>query len=698
MSVPLALEIGLGISALFLITFFGLSVYLRNPKSITHKLFLFLVLLQEIHIIANYFSLHSPLSTPENQLFWIRVVMAIGALVGPTVFFLSYAFPKEKIDFKKSYLILILTVSAASFLASLSPYLYQGIEYNNGVAVPIPGPAMPIYFLDPIALFLASFVVLIIKYKKSFGTERMKNLYLLLGLSISFSSIIIFTLVSILILKTSAFVFMGPLFPVVLVGFVGYAIIKHHFLDIQPIIARTVSYTFLIILIAVIYVSALFIGSSIVTKTPLATEALFISIVLTTVIALTFQPMQSAISKLTDRIFFTGLYNPEKLLSDLSHIMSETINFNDLTAKILKTLIQEMRVTKAAFLILDDHRIKEIRSSGFDEKELLRSPLETLIHKELQSEMHSFIFQDLNDDETKNLFRRYEIEVLIPIKVEKSEVAILILGPKASGNMYSGQDLGLLDVFSSEAGIAIQNARLYTDLKITSEAKSRFVSVVSHQLRTPITVIRWSLEMLKQNEGTEKDRRAFLDNSYQGVVFLGEQLDDILIALDIYDKKVFLKKDLCNLHELFKELTPEFLTLIRTKKLNIHYDIGHDTNLVKADYGKLKKVLKILFKNALIYSSSGGQIKITSRLEEKDSKKRIVVSISDQGIGITESERDHIFEEFFRSDTARTILPNGLGLGMFVAQSFIKAHDGEIWFFSQGRDKGADFHFALPIE
>lgn len=698
MNIANILEIILGVIAFFAISFLGLAVYLRNTKSHTNRLFLVLALILDTYVVTNYLSLHPPLGTPENQLFWIRIVMFQGSFIGPALFLLIHTFPKDKIYLPFKYLLSLFILMASSAAASILPLVFKSIEYVNGRPIPQPGLGMPIFFLDFGGLFILSFIVSIVKYYKAPKEEKVKHRLLFFGILFSFSLMAIGTTIFVAIFKNSGLVFLGPIFPVILMGFISYAIIKHRFLDIQPLIARAVSFIFLIFLISLFFVSAAFLGSAFILKTRLDIPTILIGIALTTAISLTFQPIQAAIRKVTDRIFFKDLYDSEKLLSELSHAMAETINFDDLTDKILNTIIKEMKIAKAAFLTIDGHRIKEVRGMGYGEKELLKSPLEEQIHHELKSEMHSFIFQELEDEKMKEVFRKYEVEVLIPIKVKKNEIAILILGPKASGNMYSAQDLRLLDVFSSEAGIAIQNAKLYTDLKITSEAKSKFVSVVSHQLRTPISVIRWSLEMMREKDLTPKDKETFLDDSYQGAIFLGEQLDDILIALDIYDQKLFIKKEPCNLYDIFKDLTPEFATIVKTKKLNIQYDIAHEANIVKADERKLSKMIKILLKNAITYSSSGGTIKITAKIENQDNKNRIIISISDSGIGITDAERSHVFEEFFRSDTARTVLPNGLGLGMFIVQAFAMAHGGEIWFYSEGRGKGADFHIALPLE
>lgn len=692
------IEVILGVSALFVISFLGLTVYLRNPRSYTNRLFLALTIVLDTYVITNFLSLHPPLKTPENQLFWIRVVMSEGSFIGPALFLLVHTFPHEKITLAKKYLVALGAIAVTSAVMSMMDLVFKAIEYPGGMPLPIPGWGMVVFFADFIGLFALSFIVLILKYRRTFGEEKLRHLHLLLGVLVSFSLMGISSTIAVAILKNSAFVFLSPIYPVILSSFIAYAIIKHRFLDIQPIIARTVSYLFLIVIIAAVYILALFLGTVFIAKTDINLPTAVISAVVALVAALTFQPLQALIRKLTDKIFFKGLYNSEQLLADLMQVMSETLDLDVLTQQLLSALIKEMRLTKAAFIILDDHNIIDVKSIGYDSHALVMSPLEGLIHKELRVGMRSFIFQDLTDEGVKALFRQYGVEILIPIKVDKKEVAILVAGPKAAGDIYSKRDINFIEVLASEAGIAIQNATLFSDLKKASESKSRFISVVSHQLRTPVSGIRWSLEMLKQEPIAKKEREEFLGNAYQGVVFLSEQLDDILTALDIYDRKIFIKKEDCNLTTICNNIVLEFMTAIKTKQLAIDYAIDPDAHLVQADPIKLEKVMKILIKNAIVYSPNGGRIKISSRFDDKNNRRKTVVSISDEGIGIAEDERDHVFEQFFRSDKARTALPNGLGLGTFIAQAFIKAQGGDMWFFSKGRNQGADFHFSLPVD
>ncbi len=257
----------------FLISFgLGFVIYIKNRHSATNKLFFLLSFLIDAYIIINYLSLHPPGQTIDSQLFWIRMVMVITSFIGPVTLLLVHTFPEDHISLKLQYLIPIGILTAASAIASATSLVFRDITYVGNSPIPIPGTAIPIFFLDFVGIFLVSFTVLIIRYRRQTGEQKIKYLYLLLGVVISFSLTSIFTVILVVIFKTSNFVLLGSLAPVILMGFIAYAIVKHGLFDIKSIAAEAFT-----IIIWVILFSKIFIAGS--------SEEIFVDIfVLVTVI------------------------------------------------------------------------------------------------------------------------------------------------------------------------------------------------------------------------------------------------------------------------------------------------------------------------------------------------------------------------------------------------------------------------------
>lgn len=693
------LELCLGIGAFIIITALALAVFFKNPKSWTNRFFVILSLLLDAYIIVNAFALHPIVPNFENQLFWIRFDMLLGAFASPTLLLLAHTFPGKSIKLHRKYLIPLFISTITCTVLAFTPFIFTSVSYPNGSLTPVPAPgvAIPFYFLHFVGLFVLSFIIMFKNYNKAVGIDRVRTLYLLIGSVGTFSLLAIFIFLFTVIFGNTSVVFLGPIFPVILMSFIGYSIIKHKFLDIQPIIARAVSYTFLVGLLAGIYAVLIFYGANKFLGQKLELGLVLINASLAVIIILTFQPLYRVVQKLTDKILFKGVYNADKILSDLTHAITSTINFDELADKLLATINEEMRASKSALLLVDNNLIVSTKTNRYSVFDNLSEEVAQDFTNPSQFDGKRFLtFDDLADSAQIKLFRNLDIEAVFPIRAEDKLVAILVLGTKSSGIPYSAQDLNLLDVFASEAGVAIQNARLYNNLKIALESKTKFINVASHQLRTPIAGIKWGLETLVES-GEVKQGLPVLNESYAKVSFLGEQLDDILTALDIYNKNLVLQKSPCDLAKIFEEVIAPYIENLQKNKILIKSTFDSGARNISLDLNKIKKVIKTLVKNAIVYSEPGQTITIKTKTESVGGINNLIVEISDQGIGINPDEQKHIFDEFFRSDRAVLKLPDGLGLSMFIAKSYIEASGGKIWVESNGADNGLKVSFSLPL-
>ncbi len=249
------IEMVLGIITFIASTALGVMVFKNNTKSATNKLFLFLSLLIDIYIVVNYISLHPPSPAPEVQLFWIRVVMMVCSFIGPILLLLVHTFPREQITLRYRYFISMMGLMMASAFASITSLVFTSLEFPNGKPVPVPGPGIPLFIADFVGLFLVSFIILIHKYRKSIGEEKKKLWSFLIGVIISFSLMGLSTVLFVVLLKTSAAVFLGPIFPVILMTCIAYSIVKHKMFSMQVFSAQILVGVITIILFAKIFVA-----------------------------------------------------------------------------------------------------------------------------------------------------------------------------------------------------------------------------------------------------------------------------------------------------------------------------------------------------------------------------------------------------------------------------------------------------------
>ena len=229
------------------------------------------------------------------------------------------------------------------------------------------------------------------------------------------------------------------------------------------------------------------------------------------------------------------------------------------------------------------------------------------------------------------------------------------------------------------------------------DMSAEFVSIVSHQLRTPLTGIRWFTELLiddskKEKHASKEQELNFLEQISTSNKRMIQLVDDLLNVSHIEtDGKFKITKEVFNIKNLAEETLKENISLINSKNLTIVNTIP-DTLEVFADNGKIKQVLNNFISNATKYSPAGTTVTIA---EENDAKKGLIFSVKDQGIGIPKDQRARLFEKFFRANNAVLQDPEGNGLGLYIVKKIINLHGGEVWVESE-ENKGSTFYFSLP--
>lgn len=242
-----------------------------------------------------------------------------------------------------------------------------------------------------------------------------------------------------------------------------------------------------------------------------------------------------------------------------------------------------------------------------------------------------------------------------------------------------------------------------TEQQRIDRERRQFVSNVSHELRTPLTSMRSYIEAL--NEGAWQDPEiapAFLKVTQEETDRMIRMINDLLSLSRMDLGKVELDLELVNLNELFNYILNRFDMMLEkdnndtrevTKNYTIKRDFTDKTLWVEVDTDKIIQVVDNIMNNAIKYSPDGGVI--TCRLLE--THNHVIMSISDQGLGMPKKELAHIFERFYRVDKARSRAQGGTGLGLAISKEVIELHHGRIWVDST-EGKGSTFYISLPYE
>jgi signal transduction histidine kinase len=231
--------------------------------------------------------------------------------------------------------------------------------------------------------------------------------------------------------------------------------------------------------------------------------------------------------------------------------------------------------------------------------------------------------------------------------------------------------------------------------------KSEFIDIVSHQLRTPVSVIKGMASMLKEGDldnAPKEQRDQFIAGIYEKSEKLADILNDILKAAELdMDNFTFTPASIksINLSQLVKGIFDDLTSLAQAKKLNYQIKISPEIASlnVMTDESFLKHVFQNVTDNAIKYSKEGGSMTVDLSKE----KDFFICKITDSGIGIPEDQKDRLFEKFFRAKNAVDAHAYGTGLGLFITRKIVQAHPGgKIWFDSVV-NKGTTFYIKLPI-
>jgi signal transduction histidine kinase len=327
------------------------------------------------------------------------------------------------------------------------------------------------------------------------------------------------------------------------------------------------------------------------------------------------------------------------------------------------------------------------------------------------------------------------MDVYLPVHAKQRWIGLIALGPKASGVPYSDNDLSLLGLLAKETSTALENARLVealvqlnnnlelkgsesgddlAELVRIDRAKSDFVSIASHELRAPLTVIQGYTHMLKDDPAIRDStyHAKLMDGIDTGMDRLNFIVESMIDVAKADNQDLQLSPIPLSVSGLIQSAADRLQHAAQERDLTFEIDSIEDLLMLDADREALQKVLFNLIANAIRYTPNGGSIQLTAckiSAEQSDTESGIVeISVQDSGIGINPEDHERIFRKFGRigelglHSTARSrFMGAGPGLGLAIAKAIVIGHGGRIWVESPGRDQeklpGSRFIVWLPL-
>jgi PAS domain S-box-containing protein len=651
----------LGILAIIITFLSGLAnlvlaiyVFKKDPKARLNKNFFYLGLAVLLWHITKFTAL------VVKDPFWVEITYATGSLLPVAGIFFTYALADKKLD--RFFAILLLAFSCVLFFVfSFSSLFIQNIKSFSELGFKVEyGPLFSAWGFYIILLTLSAFYIPI-SVIKQVSTQRKKQiLYFITGIILLFIWVIIVSIILPVFGFTDLTTLDTPSM-LLLMGFTGYAIIKYNLMNISSLFFQAFIFSLVIILIVALLLLLMFIGSFLFAHSmiwPLYLIAGLIAIILFFI----------------GRLFFKEKQDLEKGKINLTKMLEKSEE-NRIKAEIErdKTTTIVSSFTDGLIILDEKNKIFSINPEAekileLDRSEFIGKSFQFMTDYPRAKQMVSFLnadFRNINRKEAE-LAKGFIIELsVIPLDLNKNNIGHLIV---------------LHDV-SRE--------------KIVERMKTEFVSLAAHQLRTPLSIIKWSMSMLDKGDFGKltKKQSSIIKNTFQNNERLISLVDDLLDVTRIEEGRYLYKVEPANIKEITLLAIESCKDEIQKRKIKIDFEDAERMPELTVDAEKIKLVIQNFIDNAVKYSPEGGRIIIGLQII----RKNIELKVQDFGIGIPKDQQDKIFTKFFRGNNAIKVNTVGSGLGLFFSKNIIEAHGGKMWFESI-ENEGTSFYFSLPIK
>jgi signal transduction histidine kinase len=285
------------------------------------------------------------------------------------------------------------------------------------------------------------------------------------------------------------------------------------------------------------------------------------------------------------------------------------------------------------------------------------------------------------------------VQLAVPVKREGAVIGLITLEQREA-DAFSSDDVDFVGRLADRATVAIENARLYEAIQAANDAKSEFVSLVTHELRIPLTSIRGYTDLLlKEMAGPLNDsQHHFLQTVRRNLDRMGVLIRDLSDINRIESGRMQFECEPYDLHELLQNVTGDLQETIEARQQSLTLALPHKATIVYADRMRVAQIVTNLLSNANKYTPDGGEIE----LRVQPAQNMVRVDVADNGIGIPEEEQARLFSQFFRGEANAVREQSGWGLGLSIVKKLVVAQGGEVSFQSQPGE-GSTFTFTLPL-
>jgi len=696
----------------------GILVLMRDSRKSYSQLFMIITVLTSTWIVTNYITNHAihdlGLASIANNL-----AFASGYAVVLSALMFSYVFPvRRKIgSFEKWFLIFS---SAAILVLSMTELIAGEVTIEGGKLAFSVGGLLWLFVVGFVGIVcLTARNLLRLPGTPSRSRIRQAKLILFAFGTTALAGLILNAIVPLIWANWDATRF-GPLMTIILVATIAYTIVRHGLFDIRLAVVRGATYVLsLLTLAAVYYLVAYAVSWTFINNDTVYIDPGPFNILLALLLAFIFQPIKHFFDRLTNQVFYRDNYRADEFFASLSRALSMSTDLRNLLQSAVDVIDDTIKAEYTFFYVRygdDRHMSIGTRHHGRVYQQDVNA-----LDDFVETHGQTIIVTDTLDesDPLYRLLNRHEIALTLPLLQGERILGYLFLGSQRSRD-YTRRDIRALETISDELVIAIQNAQSVQEVKEINEtlqqriqdatkelrqsnmqlqrldtAKDEFVSMASHQLRTPLTSVKGYISMVLEGDvgRITATQRQLLSEAFTSSERMVHLINDFLNVSRLQTGKFMLESKPIDLSKLILQEVDSLRTTAEAHSLTLSYKAPSYFPTLYLDEGKIRQVAMNFIDNAIYYSREGTTITVSLSVQDGDA----ILEVHDTGIGVPASEQAHLFTKFFRATNARKQRPDGTGVGLFLAKKVIVAHGGSM-VFSSVEGEGSTFGFRLPIK
>ncbi len=704
-----------------LILLSAMSLLRKGYKNPSNRLFGLFSILVGFWIISNHVS--NDITVPKTIALFADYIVFSSSL-GVAIVFMQFVLKLASADKLDTFIDKILPILWSTCILCFTPLIVQDISISSTESVYIItfGSMIWLYALEIFSIVGLIFYGLYHGLRYSNGTKKRQLLAISSGIAVALPLIVLFSFLIPLLTGSFEVTEFGitPLIIVVLCLY--YSVVKYQLFDIRLAAVRAMAYALSLATLSVVYYYIAYLVSFILFngRVDSSVSVSPVNIALALVLAFLFQPVKKFFDRITNKVFYKDNYNTEDFIARLNKSLAVTTDLRSLLEKAAYEIATTLKSDQAFFFISTDINKDHYISDGTDKRRKIPRydvlSLDKLIDKKKGVLVVSLLDEN---DPIRRMMLSYDVEMVLPLIQDNVIIGYLFLGHHLTSG-YTNRDIKALNTISNELVIAIRNALVIQEIKELNatlqqrinnatrelrstnatlrqldKVKDEFVSLASHQLRTPLTSVKGYLSMVLEGDAGKisKAQYQLLNEAFLSSERMVRLISDFLNVSRIQTGKFIIDRTPTDLSVIVEQEMESLKPNAQARNMKLIYKKPKNFPILNLDEGKMRQVIMNFADNAIYYSRDDSDINIKLSIEAGEA----VLTVKDTGIGVPKSERDRLFSKFYRASNARKKRPDGTGVGIYLAKKVVNAHDGVI-IFESVEGKGSTFGFRLPIK